>query len=172
MPYEKTPGGGLKPSRVRVGDDRGIGCQMCFSDDLTETHRHRERGEMCREHAGRYYDGSKNPMEENNPLKPFQLELTGSEPDPRPDKKVRPWDALKIYELDEGAEPSQNFYEPTEIDAVNGLYVMDAEEKLRLEKSNSTWAMNKRGISEPWRMSLGHSGILIETEDCEREDKS
>jgi hypothetical protein len=40
----------------------------------------------------------------------------------------------RMYEFDEGAELSKNFYEPDKIDAVNGLYVMDADEKKRLEK--------------------------------------
>ena len=39
-----------------------------------------------------------------------------------------------MYEFDEGVELSKNFYEPNKIDAVNGLYVMDAEEKKRLER--------------------------------------
>jgi hypothetical protein len=39
-----------------------------------------------------------------------------------------------MYEFDEGAELSKNFYEPDNIDQVNGLYVMDADEKKQLEK--------------------------------------
>jgi hypothetical protein len=39
-----------------------------------------------------------------------------------------------MYEFDEGAELSKNFYQPEKIDAVNGVYVMDAAEKKRLEE--------------------------------------
>jgi hypothetical protein len=39
-----------------------------------------------------------------------------------------------MYEFDEGAELSKNFYEPSKIDAVNGVYIMDAAEKQRLEE--------------------------------------
>ena len=107
---------------------------MCFSDDLTKIHRHKEAGEIYREYAGRYYDGSKRPVEENKPPKKFQLELIGTESDDRLDKKICPWDAIKMYEFEEGAELPKNFYEPTKIDAVNGVYIMDAAEKQRLEE--------------------------------------
>src|SRR6266508_6279868 len=36
--YEELPGGGLKPYRVWVDNDKCIGCQMCYSDDLTKVH--------------------------------------------------------------------------------------------------------------------------------------
>ena len=49
--YEETPAGGLKPYRVWVDNDKCIGCQMCFSDDLTKIHRHKETGEIFREYA-------------------------------------------------------------------------------------------------------------------------
>jgi len=132
--YEETSAGGLKPYRVWVDNDKCIGCQMCFSDDLTKIHRHKETGEIFREYAGRYYDGSKKPVEENKLPKKFQLELIGTESDDRLDKKICPWDAIKMYEFDEGAELSKNFYEREKIDEVNGVYVMDADEKRRLEK--------------------------------------
>ena len=107
---------------------------MCFSDDLTKVHRHKETGEIFREYAGRYYDSSKKPVEENKLPKKFQLELIGTESDDRLDKKICPWDAIKMYEFDEGAELSKNFDQPEKIDAVNGVYVMDAAEKKRLEE--------------------------------------
>ena len=132
--YEETSAGGLKPYRVWVDNDKCIGCQMCFSDDLTKIHRHKETGEIFREYAGRYYDGSKKPVDENKLPKKFQLELIGTESDDRLDKKICPWDAIKMYEFDEGAERSKYFYEPEKIDAVNGVYVMDAAEKQRLEE--------------------------------------
>ena len=34
--YEELPQGGLKPYRVFVDNDKCIGCQMCYSDDLDE----------------------------------------------------------------------------------------------------------------------------------------
>ena len=52
-----------------------------------------------------------------------------------------------MYEFDEGAELSKNFYEPEKIDAVNGVYVMDAAEKQRLEKKQIELYMG--GESEP-----------------------
>jgi len=132
--YEETPNGGLKPYRVWVDNDKCIGCQMCFSDDLTKLHRHKETGEIFREYAGRYYDSSKRPLETDKVPKKFQLELIGTESEDRLDKKICPWDAIKMYEFDEGAELSKYFYEPGEIKLVNGLYVTDAAGKQRLEE--------------------------------------
>jgi ferredoxin len=132
--YEETPGGGLKPYRVWVDNDKCIGCQMCFSDDLTKVHRHKETDEIFREYAGRYYDSSKNPLEENEVPKKFQLELIGTESEDRLDKKICPWDAIKMHEFDEGVELSKYFYEPEKIKVVNGVYVIDAQEKKRLEE--------------------------------------
>ncbi len=132
--YEETPAGGLKPYRVWVDNDKCIGCQMCFSDDLTKVHRHKETGEIFGEYAGRYYDSSKRPLETDKVPKKFQLELIGTESDDRLDKKICPWDAIKMYEFDEGAELSEYFYKPGEIKVVNGLYVTEAAEKKRLEE--------------------------------------
>ncbi len=132
--YEETPGGGVKPYRVWVDNDKCIGCQMCFSDDLTKIHRHKETGEIFREYAGRYYDGSKRPLEKEEVPKKFQLELIGTESEDRLDKKICPWDAIKMYEFDEGAELSEYFYVSKHIKVVNGLYVIEAAEKKRLEE--------------------------------------
>lgn len=132
--YEETPGGGLKPYRVWVDNDKCIGCQMCFSDDLTKIHRHKETGEIFREYAGRYYDSSKRPLEKEAVPKKFQLELIGTESDDRLDKKICPWDAIKMYEFDEGVEVSKYFYEPKAPDAVKGFYVTTVAEKQRLEE--------------------------------------
>ena len=131
--YEETPNGGLKPYRVWVDNDKCIGCQMCFSDDLTKIHRHKETGAIFYEYAGRYYDSSKRPLETEEVPKKFQLELIGTESQDRLDKKICPWDAIKMHEFDEGAELSKYFYEPKEIETVNGLYVTSAAEKKRLE---------------------------------------
>src|ERR1041385_2803709 len=132
--YEERPAGGLKPYRVWVDNDKCIGCQMCFSDDLTKIHRHKDTGEIFREYAGRYYDNSRKPVEENKLPKKFQLELIGTESDDRLDKKICPWDAIKMYEFDEGLEVSQYFYDPEKIKTVNGVYVVEPEEKERLEE--------------------------------------
>lgn len=126
--------GGLKPYRVWVDNDKCGGRQMCFSDDLTEVHRHKETGEVFREHAGRYYDGSNRPVEENRLPKKSQLELIRTESGDRRDKKICSWDAIKTYEVDEGADLSKNFYEPVAVDAVNGVYILNAAEKQRLEE--------------------------------------
>jgi len=133
--YEETPNGGLKPYRVWVDNDKCIGCQMCYSDDLTKIHRHKESGEIFYEYAARYYDSSKRPLAPDAVPKKFELELVGTESEDRLDKKICPWDAIRMYEFDEGAELSKNFYQPENIKTVNGLYVMDAREKSRLEEN-------------------------------------
>ena len=132
--YEETPNGGLKPYRVWVDNDKCIGCQMCYSDNLTKIHRHKETGEIFYEYAARYYDISKRPLAPDAVPKKFELELVGTESEDRLDKKICPWDAIRMYEFDEGAELSKNFYQPENIKTVNGLYVMDAREKSRLEE--------------------------------------
>jgi ferredoxin len=132
--YEETPAGGLKPYRVWVDNDKCIGCQMCYSDDLTKIHRHKETGEIFREYAGRYYDSSQKPLETDQMPKKFQLELIGTESEDRLDKKICPWDAIKMYEFDEGVERSRYFYEPKALHSVKGVYVTNAVEKQRLEE--------------------------------------
>ena len=131
--YEETPGGGVKPYRVWVDNDKCIGCQMCYSDDLTKIHRHKETGEIFREYAGRYYDSSKKPLEAEQLPKKIQLELIGTESEDRLDRKICPWDAIKMYEFEEGLEISEYFYDITKIKEVNGVHVIDAAEKVRLE---------------------------------------
>jgi len=132
--YEETPQGGLKPYRVWVDNDKCIGCQMCYSDDLTKVHQHKETGELFYEYAGRFYDSSRKPLETDKMPKKFQLQLVGTESEDRLDKKICPWDAIKMYEFDEGLEVAQLFYDKEKIKIVNGVYVMDSEEKQRLEE--------------------------------------
>ena len=132
--YEEVPGGGLKPYRVWVDNDTCIGCQMCYSDDLTKVHQHKETGEVYYEYAGRFYDSSRKPLEPDKMPKKFQLQLIGTESEDRLDKKICPWDAIKMYEFDEGLAVAQYFYDAEKIKTVNGLYVIDPEEKERLEK--------------------------------------
>ena len=132
--YEETPQGGLKPYRVWVDNDKCIGCQMCYSDDLTKVHQHKETGELFYEYAGRFYDRSRKPLETDKMPKKFQLQLVGTESEDRLDKKICPWDAIKMYEFEEGLEVSRYFYDQEKIKTVNGLYVIGAEEKERLEE--------------------------------------
>jgi ferredoxin len=132
--YEELPQGGLKPYRVWVDNDKCIGCQMCYSDDLTKIHQHKETGEMFYEYGGRFYDGAKKPLDADKAPKKFQLQLVGTESEDRLDKKICPWDAIKMHEFDEGLELSEYFYDAAKIKTVNGVYVIDPEEKARLEE--------------------------------------
>lgn len=66
--------------------------------------------------------------------KKIQLQLIGTESEDRLDKKICPWDAIKMYEFDEGLEVAQHFYDMTKLKKVNGAYVIDAAEKERLEE--------------------------------------
>src|SRR3990167_2232887 len=132
--YEETPNGGLKPYRVWVDNDKCIGCQMCYSDDLTKVHQHKETGEIYYEYAGRFYDSARKPLEPDKMPKKFQLQLIGTESEDRLDKKICPWDAIKMYEFEEGAEVSKYFYDPEKIKVVNGLYVLEAEGKEESEE--------------------------------------
>jgi len=65
--------------------------------------------------------------------KKIQLQLIGTESEDRLDKKICPWDAIKMYEFEDGLEVSEFFYDITKIKQVNGVYVVDPEEKARLE---------------------------------------
>ncbi len=135
--YEELPQGGLKPYRVWVDNDKCIGCQMCYSDDLTKIHQHKESGEIYYEFGGRFYDSSKKPIEKDAMPKKFQLQLIGTESEDRLDKKICPWDAIKMVEFDEGVEASKYFYDREKIKEVKGVYVIDNEEKERLDKIQS-----------------------------------
>jgi hypothetical protein len=66
--------------------------------------------------------------------KKFQLELIGTESADRLDRKICPWDAIKMYEFDEGVDVSRYFYEAKALDAAKGVYVTTALEKQRLEE--------------------------------------
>jgi hypothetical protein len=107
---------------------------MCYSDDLTKIHQHKETGEIYYEYANRFYDSNKNLVGPDAMPKKIQLQLIGTESEDRLDKKICPWDAIKMYEFEDGLEVSESFYDITKIKQVNGLYVIDAEEKARLEE--------------------------------------
>jgi len=132
--YEELPQGGLKPYRVFVDNEKCIGCQMCYSDDLTKIQQHKETGEIFYEYANRLYDSDRELVPPDAMPKRFQLQLIGTESEDRLDKKICPWDAIKMYEYEAGSEISQYFYDSTKIKMVNGVYVVDAEEKERLEE--------------------------------------
>jgi ferredoxin len=132
--YEELPQGGLKPYRVFVDNDKCIGCQMCYSEDLTKIHEHKETGEMYYEYANRFYDRNRKPIAPDAVPKKFQLQLVGTESADRLDKKICPWDAIKMYEFDDGLEVAEYFYDLEKIKKHNGVYVIDAEEKARLEE--------------------------------------
>ena len=65
------------------------------------------------------------------------LQLIGTESEDRLDKKICPWDAIKMYEFEEGQEISEYFYDITKIKEVNGVYVVETEEKERLEEKQA-----------------------------------
>jgi len=135
--YEELPQGGLKPYRVWVDNDKCIGCQMCYSDDYTKVHRHKETGKLYYEFGGRYYDDSKKPLDASEMPKKFDLLLVGTESEDRLDKKICPWDAIKMYEFDDALEASLYFYDPADIKSVNGLYVIDQKGKEKLEEKQA-----------------------------------
>ena len=132
--YEELPQGGLKPYRVFVDNDKCIGCQMCYSDDLTKIQQHKETGEIFYEYNNRFFDSNRKPVPLDAVPKRFQLQLIGTDSEDRLDKKICPWDAIKMYEFDDGQEVSEYFYDITKIKQVDGVYVIDAEEKARLEE--------------------------------------
>jgi len=132
--YEELPQGGLKPYRVWVDNDKCIGCQMCYSDDMTKIHKHKETGQVYYEYANRLYDASKKLVEQDKMPKKFQLQLIGTESEDRLDRKICPWDAIRMYEFEEGQEVAELFYDPTDIKQVDGLYVIDQKGKQKLEE--------------------------------------
>ena len=69
--------------------------------------------------------------------KKIQLQLIGTESEDRLDKKICPWDAIKMYEFEEGLEVAEFFYDQSKIKQVNGLFVVDPKEKERLEEKQS-----------------------------------
>jgi hypothetical protein len=110
---------------------------MCYSDDLTKIHQHKETGEIFYEYANRFYDSNRKPIAPDAMPKKIQLQLIGTDSEDRLDKKICPWDAIKMYEFDEGLEVSEFFYDKSKIKEINGLFVVDAEEKERLEEKQS-----------------------------------
>jgi hypothetical protein len=110
---------------------------MCFSDDLTKIHQHKETGEIFYEYGGRFYDAERKVLAAEALPKKFQLQLIGTESEDRLDKKICPWDAIKMYEYDEGLRVSEYFYDKDNIKLVNGVYVVDGAEKTRIEEKQA-----------------------------------
>lgn len=131
--YEELPGGGYKPYRVFVDNDKCIGCQMCYSDDLTKIQQHKETGELFYEYNNRFYDRNRKPIDPDNVPKRIQLQLIGTESEDRLDKKICPWDAIKMHEFEDGLERAEYFYDQSKLKKVNDMWVIDAKEKARLE---------------------------------------
>jgi hypothetical protein len=69
--------------------------------------------------------------------KKIQLQLIGTESEDRLDKKICPWDAIKMYEFEDGLEVAEFFYDQSKIKQVNGLFVVDPKEKKRLEEKQA-----------------------------------
>src|SRR5499426_2111840 len=135
--YEELPQGGLKPYRVFVDNDKCIGCQMCYSEDLTKIHQHKETGEIYYEYANRFYNSNKTPVPPAAMPKKIQLQLIGTESEDRLDKKISPWAAIKMSEFKAGLEVAEFCYDQSKIKQVNGLFVVDPKEKERLEEKQA-----------------------------------
>jgi hypothetical protein len=110
---------------------------MCYSDDLTKIQQHKETGEIFYEYNNRFFDSNRKPVPPDAVPKRIQLQLIGTESEDRLDKKICPWDAIKMYEFDDGQEVSEYFYDITKIKQIGGVYVVDPEEKARLEEKQS-----------------------------------
>ena len=135
--YEELPQGGLKPYRVWVDNDKCIGCQMCYSDHYTKVHKHKETGVLYYEFENKFFDSNRKPVEADAMPKKFDLVLVGTESEDRLDRKICPWDAIKMYEYDEALEVSPYFYDPKDFKVVDGLYVIDQMAKEKLEEKQN-----------------------------------
>lgn len=131
--YEEMPAGGLKPYRVWVDNEKCIGCQMCYSDDLTKIHEHKNTGEIFFEYGSRFYDGNKKPLEKEQEPKKSDLQLIGTDSEDRLDKKICPWDAISMVEYEDGLEVSKLYYDPELISTEDGVYSIDDKGKEELE---------------------------------------
>ncbi len=131
--YEEMPAGGLKPYRVWVDNEKCIGCQMCYSDDLTKIHEHKNTGDIFFEYANRFYDSNKKPLEKEQEPKKSDLLLVGTDSEDRLDKKICPWDAISMVEYEDGLEVSKLYYDPKLISTEDGVYSIDDKGKEELE---------------------------------------
>ena len=131
--YEEMPAGGLKPYRVWVDNEKCIGCQMCYSDDLTKIHEHKNTGDIFFEYANRFYDSNKKRLEKEQEPKKSDLLLVGTDSEDRLDKKICPWDAISMVEYEDGLEVSKLYYDPELISTEDGVYSIDDKGKEELE---------------------------------------
>jgi len=131
--YEEMPGGGFKPYRVWVDNEKCIGCQMCYSDDLTKIHEHKNTGDIFFEYGNRLYDNDKKLLEKEQEPKKSDLQLVGTDSEDRLDKKICPWDAIRMVEFDDGLEISKLYYDPELISSEDGVYSIDDKGKEELE---------------------------------------
>ena len=92
---------------------------------------------MHPEYNGRFFDSNRKPVPPDAVPKRFQLQLIGTESEDRLDKKICPWDAIRMYEFDEGLAVSEYFYEISKIKEIDGVYVVASDEKARLEEKQT-----------------------------------
>ena len=131
--YEEMPGGGFKPYRVWVDNEKCIGCQMCYSDDLTKIHEHKTTGVVYFEYGNRMYDADKKLLEKEQEPKKSELQLIGTDSEDRLDKKICPWDAISMVEYEDALVLSKLYYDPELISTEGGVYSIDDKGKEELE---------------------------------------
>ena len=106
---------------------------MCYSDDLTKIHEHKNTGDVFFEYANRFYDSNKKPLEKAQEPKKSDLLLIGTDSEDRLDKKICPWDAISMVEYDDGLQVSKLYYDPELISTEDGVYSIDDKGKEELE---------------------------------------
>ena len=85
------------------------------------------------EYANRFYDSQKRPLEKEQEPKKSDLQLIGTDSEDRLDKKICPWDAIRMVEFDDGLELSKLFYDRDLIHFEDGRYTIDDTGKDELE---------------------------------------
>ena len=116
-----------------MDNEKCIGCQMCYSDDLTKVHEHKTTGEVFFEYGNRFYDSGKKPLEKEQEPRKSDLQLVGTDSEDRLDKKICPWDAIRMVEYEDGIQASRLFYDPELISSEDGVHFIDDEGKQELE---------------------------------------
>ena len=106
---------------------------MCYSDDLTKVHEHKDTREIFFEYGNRMYDSQKKPLDKEQEPKKSELQLIGTDSEDRLDKKICPWDAIQMVEFDDGLELSKLFYDPELIRSEDGVHTIDDAGKEKLE---------------------------------------
>ena len=106
---------------------------MSYSDDLTKIHEHKNTGDIFFEYGNRLYDNNKKLLEKEQEPKKSDLQLVGSDSEDRLDKKICPWDAIRMVEFDDGLEISKLYYDPELISSEDGVHSIDDKGKEELE---------------------------------------